>query len=87
MRDPISVTLIIILAVGLAACAGPPARHGRRPPVRRTEGPSWLARLDTDGDGRICRDEFIQAFDRLDVDGSGCIEPDERPDKTRRGSW
>lgn len=49
---------------------------------QRGERGDWFARLDTDGDGMISRDEFIapalKRFDRADADGDGIVTPEER---------
>jgi phage gpG-like protein len=46
------------------------------------EGGNWLARMDTDNDGMISRDEFtapaLKRFDRADADGDGIVTPEER---------
>ena len=43
----------------------------------------YLQRMDTDGDGRVSPDEYLQwmlyAFDRMDHDANGVLEPDEQP--------
>lgn len=77
-----SVAIAALLAVGLAAPAiaqGSPA--GFDEAAWRAE---WNA-ADTDGDGRLGRDEATAAnanisdevFDRIDTNGDGFISPDE----------
>jgi len=48
----------------------------------------YLHRMDTDGDGRVSRAEYIaymiRGFDRLDTDGNGVLEGDELPPGARR---
>ena len=43
----------------------------------------YRQRMDTDGDGRVSPDEYLQwmlyAFDRMDHDANGVLEPDEQP--------
>ena len=43
----------------------------------------YLQRMDLDGDGRIGPDEYLQwmlyAFDRMDRNGNGVLEPEEQP--------
>jgi len=46
-------------------------------------GGQWLDQADTDGDGKITRDEYLaameKAFARLDANGDGVIDSTERP--------
>lgn len=48
----------------------------------------YLRRMDSDGDGRVSRAEYIaymdRGFDRLDTDGNGVLEGDELPPGARR---
>ena len=50
----------------------------------RSEGTKggWLARIDTDGDGLITREEFaapmLRRFDRMDANNDGIVTPEER---------
>ena len=43
----------------------------------------YLRRMDADGDGRISADEYLQwmlyAFERMDRNGNGVLEPEEQP--------
>jgi Ca2+-binding EF-hand superfamily protein len=43
----------------------------------------YLQRMDTDGDGRVSPDEYLQwmlyAFDRMDRNGDGVLEAAEQP--------
>jgi Ca2+-binding EF-hand superfamily protein len=43
----------------------------------------YLQRMDSDGDGRVSPDEYLQwmlyAFDRMDRNGDGVLEPAEQP--------
>lgn len=44
---------------------------------------AYLQRMDLDGDGRIGPDEYLQwmlyAFERMDRNGNGVLEPEEQP--------
>lgn len=55
------------------------AKRGDGQPGQRGQ---WLARMDTDGDGMISRDEFaaraMKRFDRADADSDGIVTPEER---------
>ena len=43
----------------------------------------YLRRMDLDGDGRVAPDEYLRwmryAFERMDRDGNGVLEPAEQP--------
>ena len=43
----------------------------------------YLRHMDVDGDGRVSADEYLQwmlyAFERMDGDGNGVLEPAEQP--------
>ncbi len=43
----------------------------------------YLQRMDTDADGRVSLDEYQHwmgyAFERMDLDGNGVLDPDELP--------
>ena len=67
-----------LLAAGVLLCtlAGPAAAQ-----VERTS--DYLARMDSDGDGRVSRVEYVAwmgyAFERMDADGDGVLSPAEQP--------
>lgn len=48
-----------------------------------TDTGSYLQRMDTDGDGRVSVEEYVQwllyAFDRMDRNGDGVLSADELP--------
>jgi Ca2+-binding EF-hand superfamily protein len=49
--------------------------------VERTS--DYLARMDSDGDGRVSRGEYVAwmgyAFERMDADGDGVLSASEQP--------
>jgi Ca2+-binding EF-hand superfamily protein len=75
-----------LLALGLSACiaSGMSASAQDAPRTPR----EYLQRMDTDGDGRVSRAEYIaymdRGFDRMDTDGNGVLEGDELPPGARR---
>jgi Ca2+-binding EF-hand superfamily protein len=42
--------------------------------------------LDLDGDGKITREEFMAAFDKIDRNHDGVITPDEMPGHEAHGA-
>jgi len=60
----------------------PPPADGAAPPPPPSPGGRMMARLDTNGDGMIDRDEFraqaARRFDRVDANKDGKIDPAER---------
>ena len=68
----------LIVCIALAATAS------AQPPIERDPG-DMIARADTDGDGKVSRDEFIKAqterlekmFARMDTDGDGKLDEQE----------
>jgi Ca2+-binding EF-hand superfamily protein len=44
-----------------------------------TEHPFSFKALDLDGDGKITREEFMEAFAKLDRNHDGVLTPDELP--------
>ena len=63
---------------GLLALSGIGAAGAQ---VERTG--DYLSRMDTDGDGRVSRDEYLAwmgyAFEKMDRDGDGVLSPAELP--------
>ncbi|MBN8798407.1 MAG: hypothetical protein J0H45_03465 [Stenotrophomonas nitritireducens] len=78
-----------------AAAPVPGRRFARRLPVllaallpwtataQVQDAGDYLRRMDLDGDGRVSPDEYLQwmlyAFDRMDRNGNGVLEPEEQP--------
>ncbi|WP_430544317.1 calcium-dependent protein kinase 21 [Xanthomonas nasturtii] len=75
-----SVTRALLMACIVCACAY--AAH-----AQVQDSQDYLKRMDTDGDGRVSRDEYLDwmsyAFDQRDVDHDGVLQGDELPG--RRG--
>lgn len=69
--------LALILAVALAGVDIPSAR------AQVTTAAGYLAKMDTDRDGRVSLDEYLAwmgyAFERMDRDGDGVLDADELP--------
>lgn len=67
---------LLLCAVAMATCAG-----GALAQVQRTT--DYLARMDTDGDGRVSQAEYIAwmgyAFERMDADADGVLSAAEQP--------
>lgn len=66
-----------VLALALAAAFAPPAGG------QVTSASGYLARMDSDGDGRVSLEEYLSwmtyAFQRMDGDGDGVLSGDELP--------
>lgn len=66
----------VAAALALALAAAPAAAQ-----VAATS--EYLERMDTDGDGRVSLDEYLDwmgyAFDRMDRNGDGVLSADELP--------
>ncbi len=56
-----------------AKAAGDRMREGR--------GQQGFARMDEDGDGNVTRDEWNAAFDKLDTNGDGVLNQEDRPER------
>ena len=67
----------ILLCCGVLAVPATPALAQ----VQDTN--EYLQRMDTDGDGKVSPDEYLQwmlyAFDRMDRNGDGVLQPEEQP--------
>ena len=52
-------------------------------PAQVQDAGDYLRRMDLDGDGRVAPDEYLRwmryAFERMDRDGNGVLEPAEQP--------
>ncbi len=48
--------------------------------------PGSFARMDVDGDGDVTRDEWAAAFDKLDTNGDGVLNQEDRPERPRQGA-
>jgi len=78
MTTTVRMFLAAILGVAFATAAS------AQPPIDRDPA-EMIKRADTDGDGKVSRDEFIKAqterlekmFARMDTDGDGKLSPEE----------
>ena len=77
-RAALSGAAFFLALAAIAVQAAPAART----PTVGTSG-DYLVRMDTDGDGRVSLPEFQAwmgyAFERMDVDRDGVVEPHELP--------
>lgn len=77
-RQPGRFVSAVVVAAGLAA-AGVPAPL----PAQVTGSGDYLARMDSDGDGRVSLAEYVDwmgyAFHAMDRNGDGVLSPDELP--------
>lgn len=68
-----TVAVLLAIGFGMAAIAEDLPRTPRE----------YLQRMDSNGDGRVSRDEYIaymgRNFDRIDSDGNGVLDGDELP--------
>ena len=44
-----------------------------------------IARMDQDGDGKVTREEWAAAFDKLDTNGDGVLDQQDRPQRGGQG--
>ena len=69
---------LLVVIVTLACAQAVSAQEGRETKARARGNP--LAKLDTDGDGKVSKDEYRgpdEAFVRLDADGDGFVGAEE----------
>ena len=69
---------LLAVIVALACAQAVSAQEGREKKARQRGNP--LAKLDTDGDGKLSKDEYRgpdEAFVRLDADGDGFVGAEE----------
>lgn len=88
------IVIATLLAIGLAAPAFAQDAADLVPPPDFDEA-AWQAEFDagdTDGDGKLSREEIaaanpraLEIFDRTDLDGDGYISPEE--DKAALFKW
>ena len=82
-RVKTQVSFAIALLAGIVMAA----MHAEAQDFPRTPQ-DYLRLMDTDGDGRVSRDEYIaymmQGFDRIDTNGDGVLEGDELPPGARQ---
>jgi Ca2+-binding EF-hand superfamily protein len=72
--------LVTIVRGGLPGLTGEGPATARAVAAERTAGPGWFRKMDRNQDGDISRREFLgprDAFERLDRDTDGLIDPQE----------
>jgi hypothetical protein len=78
----LAISLVAVITVSAFAQGNTPPDNrqpgGNRPGGKRPGG-SLIQRLDTDGDGKVSKDEFLAEFTRLDQNQDGYIEESEMP--------
>jgi len=52
---------------------------------RGGRGGQPFARMDQDGDGKVTREEWQAAFDKLDTNGDGVLDEQDRPERPEGG--
>jgi hypothetical protein len=85
MTTPVRTFVAAIFSVVFATVAS------AQPPIDRDPA-EMIKRADTDGDGKVSRDEFIKAqtarleamFARMDADGDGKLSPEEFAESRKR---
>ncbi len=82
-RDEIPVALSISVGLGNAGYAyyrSTQGRPGGNRPAAPNDAPDWFTRMDRNGDGDVTLKEFLgdkEAFQKLDTNSDGFIEPKE----------
>ena len=80
--------LTITIALGLLAALAGPLSAQQPPPPGQGQRQGFVERFDTDGDGKVSKEEFKgrpEMFDRLDADKDGYVTPEEL--KAMREQW
>lgn len=72
---------IAVLGLGLASAAHAQSAYTTLPQENRTRFDAWFSRFDTNGDGQITHDEYMNAqeqrFRAADLNGDGQLTKDE----------
>jgi len=71
------VSLLLLLVLLLTSCGLVIGGAGRK--FFKNNKDDFIQCLDTDQNGKVSRDEYMAAFDRMDKNGSGHIESTETP--------
>ena len=69
------VSLVMVMLTTACALVIPTVRKG----FSKNDKDDFIQRLDTDRNGKVSREEYMAAFDRMDKDGSDHIESTETP--------
>ncbi len=86
----VAVSLVLVVGASVFAQSGNKQSGGNRQaggqPGGKGPGGGFIQHLDTDGDGKVSKEEFLAEFDRLDQNQDGYIEESEAPPPPRRNS-